>query len=113
MTDIYELRRATVKSAQDALANRLISKDVFHRITDGTVSKYDLAEAKKLVEERRAMYEARKQDHPDDPRKWKLLEKQYYTAVGLQANIERQYAEQGYIDTFADNQKDWWNGSAW
>jgi hypothetical protein len=113
MSKLYELQQATKTAAQDAFANKLINKNVFHRITDGTVSKYDLSEAAKLVQERRALFEARKADHPNDPKKWKALEKSYQDASRLEGAIKRQYEEQGFLDTTVDNQKDWWNGSAW
>src|SRR5262245_56095129 len=90
------------ESASRAFSMGMISKQVFHRLRDGTVSKYDVDEAYKVRDERWAIL--RNMDAEDSRRP--LAQKKYDEAVELSYSIGTLYDHQGAVESSKENWKD-------
>jgi hypothetical protein len=96
-------------AASSAFASGIISKSVFHRLRDGTVSKYDVQEAAKVRDERWAILS--NMDENDSRRA--LAQKKYNQANELAYSVKDLYDHQGGGESHYENWKDWYNGSGW
>jgi hypothetical protein len=97
------------ESASRSFSMGMISKAVFHRLRDGTVSKYDVDEAYKVRDERWAILQNMEANDSRVP----LAQKKYNEAVELSYSIKTLYDRQGTVESSKENWKDWYNGSGW
>ena len=113
MPDLESLRVSTSTAARGAFGRGIIDKKVLHRLQDGTVSKYDVEQSRRLVEEQKAIYRSMSRNKEASPEALKRAQANQRAAYELESAVQRQYDQQGSIETGVENTKDWWNGSAW
>jgi hypothetical protein len=113
MPDLESLRVSTSMAARGAYGRGLIDKRVLHRLQDGTVSEYDVEQARLLVNERQAITDSvsRNKDATAKEKKQALAKNK--AAYELKRAVEAQYEKQGSVESFVEKQRDWWNGAKW